>query len=110
MSSSMDSVFRALASSARRRMLDILKDRPGCNVNEISEFFDMSRIAVMKHLRVLEEANLVVSKKRGRARHLYFNVIPIQMVYDRWSTEYSALWASSLTRLKYKIEAEADNE
>lgn len=91
-------------------MLDILKDRPGCNVNEISEFFDMSRIAVMKHLRVLEEANLVVSKKRGRARHLYFNVIPIQMVYDRWSTEYSALWASSLTRLKYKIEAEADNE
>jgi len=106
----MDSVFRALASSARRRMLDILKDRPGCNVNEVSEFFDMSRIAVMKHLRVLEEANLVVSKKRGRARHLYFNVIPIQMVYDRWSTEYSALWASSLTRLKFKIEAEADNE
>ncbi len=74
-------------------MLDILKESPGCNVNEVSEFFDMSRIAVMKHLRVLEEADLVVSKKRGRARHLYFNVVPIQMVYDRWSTEYSALWA-----------------
>ncbi len=90
-------------------MLDILKERPGCNVNEISEFFDMSRIAVMKHLRVLEEADLVVSKKRGRARHLYFNVVPIQMVYDRWSTEYSALWARSMTRLKYKIESEEEN-
>ncbi|MGB5160583.1 MAG: ArsR family transcriptional regulator [Thermoanaerobaculia bacterium] len=90
-------------------MLDILKESPGCNVNEVSEFFDMTRIAVMKHLRVLEEADLVVSKKRGRARHLYFNVVPIQMVYDRWSTEYSALWARSMTRLKYKIESEEEN-
>ncbi|MGB5343541.1 MAG: ArsR family transcriptional regulator [Thermoanaerobaculia bacterium] len=90
-------------------MLDILKESPGCNVNEVSEFFDMTRIAVMKHLRVLEEADLVVSKKRGRARHLYFNVVPIQMVYDRWSTEYSALWARSMTGLKYKIESEEEN-
>jgi len=92
----MDLVFRALASAARRRMLDILKDKPGCNVNQVSASFDMSRIAVMKHLRVLEEANLVVSQKRGRDRHLYFNAVPIQMIYDRWTTEYSAVWAGSL--------------
>ena len=102
----MDGVFRALGSPARRRILDILKERPGCNVNDVSEHFEMSRIAVMKHLGVLVEANLVISEKKGRDRHLYFNVVPIQMIHDRWTTEYSALWAGSLTKLKYKVESE----
>jgi predicted transcriptional regulator len=103
---SMDAVFLALACSHRRKMLDIVKDRPGCGVKHVAGFFTMSRIAVMKHLRVLEEAGLLLSRKEGRNRKLYFNCVPIQMIYDRWTTEYSALWASHLTEVKYRVEAQ----
>ena len=65
----------------------------------------MSRIAVMKHLRVLQGAGLLISQKEGRNRKMYFNCVPIQMIYDRWTTEYSALWASRLTEVKYRVEA-----
>jgi DNA-binding transcriptional ArsR family regulator len=99
-----DEVFRALANATRRRILDVLRQRPGANVSEVCGFFDTSRIAVMKHLRVLEEAGLVTSRKEGRSRRLYFNAVPIQMIYDRWTTEYSALWARRLTDLKYRVE------
>ena len=102
---SMDAVFRALASPSRRRILDIVKNHPGANVNEVSEFFETSRIAVMKHLRILEEASLIYSEKQGRDRRLYFNAVPIQLIYDRWTTEYSALWASRMTRVKHRIES-----
>jgi len=102
---SMDAVFLALACSHRRKMLDIVKDRPGCGVKHVAGFFAMSRIAVMKHLRVLEGAGLLISRKEGRNRKLYFNCVPIQMIYDRWTTEYSALWASRLTEVKYRVEA-----
>ena len=100
----MDNVFQALASRTRRRILDIVKDKPGCSVNDVCRFFDMSRIAVMKHLRTLEKANLIVSEKKGRTREMQFNTVPIQMIYDRWTTEYSALWASRMTRVKYRVE------
>jgi len=100
----MDAVFRALASESRRRILDIVKDRPGCNVNHVAGFFDESRINVMKHLRVLEEAGLVHSEKQGRTRKLYFNCVPIQLIHERWTTEYSAMWAGRLTRVKYRVE------
>jgi len=106
MAESMDTVFVALASPARRKMLDIVKDRPGCTVKHVAGFFKMSRIAVMKHLRILVYAGLVISEKEGRSRKLYFNCVPIQMIYDRWTTDYSALWASGLTRLKYRVEAQ----
>lgn len=86
-------------------MLDLVKSRPGITVGEVSEEFEMSRIGVLKHLRVLEDADLLLSEKKGRSRHLHFNVIPIQQVYDRWTTEYSELWASRLTQLKYSLEA-----
>jgi predicted transcriptional regulator len=101
----MDAVFVALASPTRRQILDIVKSRPGCGVKEVARFFEMSRIAVMKHLRALVEADLLVSRKEGRNRKLYFNAVPIQMIYDRWTTEYSALWASRLTEVKYRVEA-----
>ena len=107
---SMNKVFHALSSPVRRAILDILKERPGCNVNDVSAYFDMSRIAVMKHLRVLEEADLLISQKKGRDRHLYFNLVPIQMIHDRWSTEYSALWAGRLTAIKYKVESEEEDD
>jgi DNA-binding transcriptional ArsR family regulator len=102
---SMDTVFRALASASRRRMLDLIKDAPGCSVNDLAGFFDESRINVMKHLAVLEEAGLVISEKEGRMRRLWFNAVPIQMITDRWMSEYSHLWASPLTKLKYHIES-----
>ena len=100
----MDAVFSALASEPRRRILDILKKEPGCNVNRVCEFFEIGRVAVMKHLAALEYANLVVSEKAGRERRLWFNPVPIHMIYDRWTTEFSAYWAARLTRLKYSAE------
>jgi len=100
----MDAVFGALASEPRRRILDILRKEPGCNVNRVCEFFDIGRVAVMKHLDVLEGANLVLSERSGRERLLYFNPVPIHMIYDRWTTEFSAYWAGRLARLKYRIE------
>ena len=90
----MDAVFQALANAHRRKILDVIKGMPGCSVNDVCKYFDMSRIAVMKHLRVLEQADLIVSQKSGRTRELYFNVVPIQLVYDRWTSEYSKFWAS----------------
>lgn len=86
-------------------MLDIVKNKPGCSVNEVCAFFPTSRIAVMKHLKILRRADLIHSVKEGRVRRLYFNAVPIQMIHDRWTTEYSSLWASRLTKLKYDIES-----
>jgi DNA-binding transcriptional ArsR family regulator len=101
----MDTVFAALASEPRRRILDVLKKEPGANVNRVCEFFDdMGRIAVMKHLAVLGSANLVLSERLGRERLLYFNPVPIHMIYDRWTTEFSAYWAGRLARMKYRLE------
>jgi len=101
----MDAVFAALASEPRRRILDVLKKEPGCNVNRVTEFFgDMGRVAVMKHLAVLEGANLVISEKVGRERLLWFNPVPVHMIYDRWTTEFSAYWAGRLARVKYRLE------
>ena len=101
---SMNDLFHALASDTRREMLDIIKDRPGCSVRDVCQYFDVSRIAVMKHLNVLEKANLVISDKVGRTRQLYFNAAPIQMIYERWTTEYSAMWAGRLTEFKRQVE------
>ncbi|MCG8651571.1 MAG: helix-turn-helix domain-containing protein [Pirellulales bacterium] len=111
---SMDRVFQALASGHRRKILDVIKAMPGCSVNDVCKYFDMSRIAVMKHLRVLETADLVISQKSGRTRELFFNAVAIQMIYDRWTTEYSRFWSSHATDLKFKAEAKknhgADNK
>jgi DNA-binding transcriptional ArsR family regulator len=104
MPDSMDSIFEALASPIRRRILDVVKSRPGCSVKYVASHFRISRIAVMKHLKILVMADLIITQKVGRSRNLHFNCVPIQMIYDRWTTEYSALWASELTRLKYRVE------
>lgn len=100
----MDQIFKALADPSRRQILDLLKAQPGQNVADLTERFPFSRFAVMKHLRVLEEANLVTSRRVGRSRQLFLNAIPIQTVYDRWMSTYSAHWASSLTRFKNQLE------
>jgi DNA-binding transcriptional ArsR family regulator len=104
-SDALDAVFFALASEPRRRMLDVLKAEPGCNVLRVCDFLpEIGRFAVMKHLGVLEHAGLVISQRHGRERRLWFDPTPIQLVHDRWTTEFSAYWAAKLTRLKYGAE------
>ena len=100
-----DAVFQALASATRRRMLDLLKSMPGASVNDVAKYFPMSRIGVMKHLLVLEEAGLLVSRKSGRIRQLYFNIVPLQAIHDRWTTEYGEFWATRALDLKRRLEA-----
>jgi len=80
---------------------------PGCSVNDVCENFEMSRIGVMKHIKILVNAKLLLSRKQGRTRELFFNAAPIQMIYDRWTDEYSAFWATQVVDLKYKIENQA---
>jgi DNA-binding transcriptional ArsR family regulator len=87
-------------------MLDWLQQEPGCNVQRLTEHFEgeLSRFGVMKHLQVLERGNLVISIKEGRERLLWFNPVPIQLIHERWTTEYSAYWSARLTKLKYGAE------
>ncbi len=99
-----DAVFRALGDPSRRRMLDLIKAEPGITVGDLSDSFEFTRYGVMKHLRILSDAELVTSERDGKHRRLYINVIPIQTIYDRWISKYSALWASRLTQLKYSLE------
>lgn len=101
----MDEVFAALAHRHRRHILDLVKADPGCSVSDVCKHFDVTRIAVMKHVTVLERAGLLLTEKIGRTRHLHLNTVPIQMIHERWTTEYSALWAGRLTGLKYRVEA-----
>ncbi|MEM6305185.1 MAG: SRPBCC domain-containing protein [Pseudomonadota bacterium] len=79
-----DSVFKALADPARRTLLDALRQRDGQTLQELTELLDMTRFGVMKHLGVLEEAQLVVPLKKGRFKHHYLNAIPLQQTIDRW--------------------------
>jgi DNA-binding transcriptional ArsR family regulator len=106
---SMDLIFHALASRARRAILDIVRDQPGCCVQDVCAHFDVSRIMILKHLRILEETQLIVLKKAGRKTELYFNAIPIQLIYDRWTSDYSSYWASKVVDLKMLIESECTN-
>ncbi|WP_138854786.1 ArsR/SmtB family transcription factor [Inhella inkyongensis] len=102
----LDATFHALASEPRRRMLDWLQREPGCNLQRLCECFEgeLSRFGVMKHLQVLERGQLVISLKEGRERKLWFNAAPIQLIHERWTTEYSAYWSARLTALKYLAE------
>jgi DNA-binding transcriptional ArsR family regulator len=102
----LDATFFALSSELRRRILDLLKREPGSNVNRVAEFFadEVGRFAVMKHLAVLEHGRLVVSQREGRDRLLWFDPTPIQLIHERWTTEFSAFWAARLTKLKYSAE------
>jgi DNA-binding transcriptional ArsR family regulator len=104
----MTAVFHALAHESRRKILDVLKAQPGIGVGELASEFDVTRIAVMNHLTVLEDAGLVVSEKDGRVRRLYLNAAPIQMINDRWMSDFSSHWASKLTGIKYAAEAAAE--
>ena len=102
----MDEVFKALADPTRRQLLDALFERDGQTLSELEAPLEMSRFGVMKHLRVLEEAGLLTSQKRGREKLHFLNPVPIRLVYERWVSKYQEPWASALTELKREIEEE----
>lgn len=106
----MDKAFHALANKTRRQILDLVKDNPGCLVNDIARHFDISRIAVMKHLKILEQANLLSSEKVGKEKHHYFNVIPIQQIYERWTDQYSRFMAAKMTDFKHNVESDEQEQ
>lgn len=103
----MDRLFQALAHGVRRRILDLLRETPGQAVGELARHFDVSRIAIMNHLTVLEAAGLVLSERDGRTRRLYLNVAPIQQIHARWTDAFSAHWAGRMLDIKSAAEAAA---
>jgi DNA-binding transcriptional ArsR family regulator len=101
----LDLVFGALANPVRRRILDLLLQQPGATIAALTDHFNMSGVGVLKHVRVLEEAGLIVSHKQGRERWLYSNVVPIQLIYDRWTTDYARFWAGRVADIKERLES-----
>ena len=100
----MDDVFRALADPTRRRLLDELFERDGQTLTSLEQRLPMTRFGVMKHLRILEEAGLVVTKRRGREKLHFLNAVPIRLVHDRWVSKYAEPWAAGLSDLKHELE------
>src|SRR5450755_1734695 len=100
----MDTVFRALADPTRRSLLDELFREDGQSLGALEARFDISRFGVMKHLKVLEEAGLVVTKRRGREKLHFLNPVPIRLVHDRWVSKYAEPWAAALSDLKTRLE------
>src|SRR4051812_30184297 len=100
----MDEVFRALADPTRRSLLDELFEQDGQSLSALEERLPMTRFGVMKHLRVLEEAGLVASRRRGREKLHFLNPVPIRLVHDRWVSKYAEPWAAALSGLKSRLE------
>src|ERR671936_2524493 len=100
----MDTVFRALADPTRRGLLDELYKDDGQTLGALEARLPMTRFGVMKHLRVLEEAGLVVTRRRGREKLHFLNPVPIRLVHDRWVSKYAEPWAATLTGLKRRLE------
>jgi|SRR6476620_304609 len=106
----MDEVFKALADPTRRELLDRLREQDGQSLSSLEEGVPMSRFGVMKHLKVLEEAGLVTTQKRGREKLHFLNPVPIRLIHDRWVSKYAEPWASALSELKQDIEKEEDED
>ncbi|HEX6737672.1 MAG TPA: metalloregulator ArsR/SmtB family transcription factor [Vicinamibacteria bacterium] len=100
----MDAVFKALADPTRRRLLDALFKKDGQTLSALEARLPMTRFGVMKHLRILEEAHLIVTRRRGREKLHFLNPVPIRLVHDRWVSKYAAPWAAALTGLKRRLE------
>lgn len=100
----LEPVWRALANPYRRKMLDMLKDGALTTGDLAAAFPELSRFAVMQHLGVLTEANLVIVQRQGRHRFNYLNAVPIREIYERWVSHYAGHWASALIGLKRAVE------
>ena len=100
-------VFRALADPTRRLLLDRLFERDGRTLTELESELEMTRFGVMKHLRVLEDAGLVATRKRGREKLHFLNPVPIRLIHDRWIDKYTERRVSALADLKNELEESA---
>lgn len=99
-------VFRALADPTRRFLLDLLYEREGRTLTELEAQVEMTRIGVMKHLRLLEDAGLVVTQRAGREKLHFLNPVPIRLIHDRWINKYTERQVSALVDLKAQLEGE----
>jgi uncharacterized protein YndB with AHSA1/START domain/DNA-binding transcriptional ArsR family regulator len=99
-----DEVFKALADPTRRALLDELFREDGQTLSQLEERFSMTRFGVMKHLKSLEAAGLVVTKRRGREKLHFLNPVPIRLVHDRWVSKYAEPWVAGLSSLKHELE------
>ena len=106
----MDEVFKALADPTRRQLLDELFREDGQSLSALERRLPMTRFGVMKHLRVLEQAGLVVSRRQGREKLHFLNPVPIRLVHDRWVSKYAEPWAASLSDIKRRLEDENDGK
>ena len=102
-----DGVFKALADPTRRYLLDRLFERDGRTLTELESALEMTRFGVMKHLRVLEEAGLVVTRRSGREKLHFLNPVPIRLIHNRWIDKYTEARVSALVDLKTELENEA---
>src|SRR5213594_2163004 len=101
-----EQAFRALGDPTRRAILDRLFEQDGQTLGELEEGFEMTRFGVMKHLRVLEDAGLVVTRKVGREKFHFLNPVPIRLIHDRWIDKYRERQVSALADLKHELEGE----
>ena len=102
-----DRVFKALADPSRRLLLDLLFARDGRTLTELESELDMTRFGVMKHLRVLEDAGLVVTQRSGREKLHFLNPVPIRLIHDRWIDKFTERRVSALTDLKRQLEEDS---
>ena len=98
-------MFKALADPTRRSLLDELYKADGQTLSSLEQRLPMTRFGVMKHLKLLEQAGLVVTRRRGREKLHYLNAVPIQLIHDRWVSKYTEPWVAALSDLKYKLES-----
>ena len=99
-----DLIFKALADSSRRQLLDLLHRRDGQTLGELEAPLAMTRFGVMKHLKVLENAGLIVTRRAGREKHHFLNAVPIRLIHDRWIDKYTEPQVSALAELKATLE------
>jgi uncharacterized protein YndB with AHSA1/START domain/biotin operon repressor len=100
----MDEVFRALGDPTRRDLLDRLFEKDGQTLQELTAPYSISRFGVMKHLQVLEEAGLIVTRRRGREKLHFLNPVPIRLVHDRWVSKFAEPWTAALSDIKQRLE------
>ena len=100
-----DLVFKALADTSRRFLLDLLRKRDGQTLSELEWELEMTRFGVMKHLKLLEEAGLVITRREGREKLHFLNAVPIRQIHDRWIDKYKAHQVSALVDLKKSLES-----
>lgn len=105
-----DRVFKALADPTRRFLLDMLHTRDGRTLTELESELEMTRFGVMKHLRILEDAGLITTRREGREKRHFLNPVPIRLIHDRWIDKYTERRVSALIDLKHALESQSNAE